>query len=103
MRYLNRHLCLKSTFLVPSNTVTEILENKNGHSFEVDIWSTGVVLYTMLVGRPPYESKDVKSTYKRILANDFTFPDTVTLIEKPRNQPSLNLAPLINAVGFRCR
>lgn len=36
----------------------------------------------MLVGRPPYESKDVKSTYKRILANDFTFPDTVTLFEQ---------------------
>ena len=68
-----RTLCGTPNYIAP-----EILENKHGHSFEVDIWSTGVVLFTMLVGRPPYESKDVKSTYKRILANNFTFPEHVS-------------------------
>jgi polo-like kinase 1 len=53
----------------------EILQGKNGHSFEVDVWSTGVIVYTLLVGKPPFESKDVESTYKRILSNNFTFPD----------------------------
>ena len=57
----------------------EILEGKNGHSFEVDIWSTGVILYTLLVGKPPFESKDVKSTYKRILSNSYAFPDNTTV------------------------
>ena len=57
-------------FLAP-----EILRSKNGHSFEVDIWSIGVILYTLLVGAPPFESKDVDSTYRRILANSFSFPD----------------------------
>ena len=59
----------------PNYIAPEILEGKDGHSFEVDIWSTGVILYTFLIGKPPFESKDVKSTYKRILANSFTFPD----------------------------
>lgn len=51
------------------------MQGKDGHSFEVDIWSIGVIMYTLLVGRPPFESKDVESTYKRILANSFSFPD----------------------------
>jgi polo-like kinase 1 len=69
-----RTLCGTPNYIAP-----EILENKHGHSFQVDIWSAGVVLYTMLVGRPPYESKDVKATYKRILANDYSFPENVRI------------------------
>eukprot|EP00961_Rhodomonas_salina_P076543 1027800-Rhodomonas_salina.2 len=34
----------------------QILEGKDGHSFEVDTWSIGVVLYTCLVGKPPFET-----------------------------------------------
>lgn len=49
-------------------------KEKREHSFEVDIWSMGVICFTMLVGKPPYESKDVKSTYRRILNNEYAFP-----------------------------
>ena len=59
----------------PNYIAPEILEGKNGHSFEVDVWSTGVILYTLLVGKPPFESKDGKSTYKRILSKTYAFPD----------------------------
>ena len=40
----------------PNYIAPEILMGKCGHSFEVDIWSIGVVVYTMLVGKPPYET-----------------------------------------------
>lgn len=70
-------LCLNliSNICIRVFPAPEILQGKNGHSFEVDVWSTGVIIYTLLVGRPPYESKDVESTYKRILSNSFAFPD----------------------------
>ena len=86
----------------PNYIAPEILEGKNGHSFEVDIWSTGVILFTLLCGKPPFEAKDVKSTYKRIVANQYSFPDhTVVSCEakdsirhmlqpKPHNRPSLD-------------
>ena len=33
-----------------------MLDGKDGHSYEVDTWSIGVVLYTCLVGKPPFET-----------------------------------------------
>jgi len=69
----------------PNYIAPEILEGKSGHSYEVDIWSTGVVLYTLIVGKPPYESKDVKSTYKRILSNNYAFPDNIVISDFCKN------------------
>jgi len=76
-----RTICGTPNYIAP-----EILEGKTGHSYEVDIWSTGVVMYTLLFGKPPYESTDVKSTYKRILANSYSFPE---LIHASENSKSL--------------
>ena len=53
----------------PNYIAPEILENKNsGHSYEVDYWAIGVIVYTLLIGRPPFETDDVKETYKKIEA-----------------------------------
>jgi polo-like kinase 1 len=60
----------------PNYIAPEILESK-GHSYEVDVWSVGVIIYTLIYGRPPFESKDVKDTYKKIKECTFSFPETV--------------------------
>ena len=65
----------------PNYIAPEILEKKNGHSYEVDIWSLGVVMYTMLYGRPPFETADVKLTYKRIKMNSYKFPENIKIHE----------------------
>jgi polo-like kinase 1 len=44
----------------------EILDSNVGHSFEVDIWAVGVIMFAMIIGKPPFETPEVKSTYKRI-------------------------------------
>ena len=62
----------------PNYIAPEVLSSKIGHSFEVDLWSIGVILYTMLVGRPPFETSNVKTTYKRIKMNFYTFPEHVS-------------------------
>ncbi|KAL1421227.1 hypothetical protein MTO96_023205 [Rhipicephalus appendiculatus] len=61
----------------PNYIAPEILAKK-GHSFEVDIWSIGCILFTLLVGRPPFETPTLKETYNRIKKNDYHVPSSVS-------------------------
>lgn len=63
----------------PNYIAPEILDSKGGHSYEVDYWAIGVILYTLVCGRPPFESSEVKQTYKKIRACSYAFPEQVPL------------------------
>jgi len=65
----------------PNYIAPEILVGKEGHSFEVDFWAIGVIVYTLLIGKPPYETNEVKETYKRIQENIFSFPNDIFVSE----------------------
>lgn len=94
-----RTMCGTPNYIAP-----EILSGSrgDGHSFEVDVWSIGVVVYTLLIGRPPFETDDVKDTYKRIRAIQYAFPDDSNVSPEaqslirgilqldPRQRPSLD-------------
>lgn len=60
----------------PNYIAPEVLTGgkTTGHSFEVDIWSIGIMIYAMLFGKPPFQSKDVNKIYQRIKCGDFQFP-----------------------------
>ncbi len=75
-----RTICGTPNYIAP-----EILEGRQGHSYEVDTWSLGVILYTLLIGKPPFETQDVKTTYKRIRMNVYTFPDGSGISEPAKN------------------
>lgn len=75
-----RTICGTPNYIAP-----EILEGKGGHSYEVDIWSFGVLMYTMLVGKPPFETNDVKTTYRRIKMNAYNFPEHVTVSSEAKD------------------
>jgi polo-like kinase 1 len=62
----------------PNYIAPEMLQKtNNGHSFEVDIWALGIIVYALLVGKPPFETKDVNSTYKRIQSGTYEYPNDV--------------------------
>ena len=80
----------------PNYIAPEILDGKTGHSYEVDIWSLGVICYTLIIGKPPFETQDVKTTYKRIKMNSYTFPDGAIISDSAKNLITeiLNTDPL---------
>lgn len=67
-----RTLCGTPNYIAP-----EVLDKK-GHSFEVDIWAIGCILYTLLFGRPPFETKSLKETYNRIKMNQYRLPSNAS-------------------------
>jgi len=79
----------------PNYIAPEIIEGKGGHSYEVDTWSLGVIIYTLIVGKPPFETPDVKLTYKKIKACNYSFPDTIPMSDAAKSLISriLNLDP----------
>lgn len=59
----------------PNYIAPEVLMGGSiGHSYEVDVWSFGVILYTCLIGKPPFETMNVKTTYRKIKTNSYSFP-----------------------------
>lgn len=75
-----RTICGTPNYIAP-----EILDSKIGHSYEVDYWSIGVILFTLVYGRPPFESPEVKQTYKKIKLNQYSFPETVVVSDNAKD------------------
>ncbi|CDK26079.1 unnamed protein product [Kuraishia capsulata CBS 1993] len=96
----------------PNYIAPEVLGGKEvGHSFEVDIWAIGIMIFALLFGKPPFQNKDVQVIYERIKANDLKFPSShqisysaVRLIKKllspsPMERPSI--AEILESPWFR--
>jgi polo-like kinase 1 len=75
----------------PNYIAPEIVEGSVGHSYEVDIWSMGVICYAFLFGRPPFETNEVKMTYKKIKSCEYAFP----VLRKPPRMPLFPKKPKI--------
>ena len=84
----------------PNYIAPEVLEGE--HSYEVDVWAIGIIIYTLLIGKPPFESRDINVTYKHIKEIDFKFPDNAKisyaaiklikriLVKNPEDRPSFD-------------
>ncbi|XP_049867535.1 uncharacterized protein LOC126367819 [Pectinophora gossypiella] len=65
-------LCGTLDYLSP-----EMIEGKP-HSYAVDIWSLGVLCYELLVGLPPFDSKETHQTYKKIRYVILKYPEYIS-------------------------
>ncbi|XP_023323856.1 serine/threonine-protein kinase PLK1 isoform X2 [Eurytemora carolleeae] len=67
----------KKTLCGTPNYIAPEVLSKKGHSYEVDVWSLGCILYTLLVGKPPFETQSLKDTYNRIKRNEYHIPSKI--------------------------
>ncbi|KAI1900144.1 hypothetical protein AGOR_G00046990 [Albula goreensis] len=82
----------------PNYLSPEVL-NKQGHCCESDVWALGCVMYTMLLGKPPFETTNLKETYRCIREARYTLPSSLSLparqlitsmlAKNPQDRPSL--------------
>uniref|UniRef100_A0A3B4DZQ9 Serine/threonine-protein kinase PLK n=1 Tax=Pygocentrus nattereri TaxID=42514 RepID=A0A3B4DZQ9_PYGNA len=61
----------------PNYLAPEVL-NRQGHGTESDVWSLGCVMYTLLCGNPPFETLDLKETYKCIKEVRYSLPPSLS-------------------------
>ena len=68
----NKTICGTPNYIAP-----EILNYKNGtnYSFEIDIWSFGIILYSLFYKKTPFESQEKGKTKKNIQNVMYKFPE----------------------------
>ncbi|KAG8433195.1 hypothetical protein GDO86_017471 [Hymenochirus boettgeri] len=83
----------KKTLCGTPNYIAPEVLGKKGHSFEVDIWSLGCIMYTLLVGKPPFETSCLKETYMRIKKNEYSIPKHINPVAAALIQKMLRSDP----------
>ncbi|KAM9329358.1 serine/threonine-protein kinase PLK4 [Gastrophryne carolinensis] len=56
------------------NYIAPEIATRSAHGLESDVWSLGCMLYTFLVGRPPFDTDTVKKTLGKIVLADYEIP-----------------------------
>ncbi|KAK8882465.1 hypothetical protein M9Y10_045107 [Tritrichomonas musculus] len=74
-------LCGTPNYISPE----QLTHSNKGHSYEVDIWAIGVCAFTMLTGKPPFETPRRKLTYEHIKNCTYSFPPDIPLSHQAKN------------------
>ena len=59
----------------PNYIAPEILNEECGYQYSADVWSLGVILYVLTIGKPPFESLNTDTLYQKIKCGLYRFPD----------------------------
>lgn len=65
-----RHMTMCGT----PNYISPEVVSRTSHGLPADVWSVGCMLYTLLVGRPPFETDAVQSTLNKVVMSEYIMP-----------------------------
>lgn len=57
------------------NYISPEVVTRSSHGLEADLWGLGCLLYTLLVGHPPFDTDAIKSTLTKVVMSDFSLPN----------------------------
>ena len=63
----------------PCYAAPEMISGKDYEGFYSDLWSCGVVLYCMLVGKLPFDDEDIKKLYHNIKIANYYMPNFLSM------------------------
>ncbi|CUM68257.1 uncharacterized protein PRCAT00005978001 [Priceomyces carsonii] len=91
---------LKTSCGSPNYAAPEVISGKLYAGPEVDVWSSGVILYVMLCGRLPFDDEFIPALFKKISNGVYTLPNylsagakhllTRMLVVNPLNRISIH-------------
>ncbi|CAD8143741.1 unnamed protein product [Paramecium octaurelia] len=84
---------LKTACGSPCYAAPEMIAGKKYSGLQVDIWSSGVILFAMLAGYLPFEDPNTSQLYKKIISGDFKFPKYISGEAKDLIKNILNVDP----------
>ncbi|XP_076343742.1 LOW QUALITY PROTEIN: serine/threonine-protein kinase PLK4-like [Tachypleus tridentatus] len=61
------------------NYISPEIATRSSHGLEADVWSLGCMLYTFLVGKPPFDTAAVQSTLTRVVMSDYELPEHLSV------------------------
>jgi serine/threonine protein kinase len=73
-RVISSKEMMKTACGTPGYVAPEVLKNKGYDSGAVDMWSTGVILYILLCGFPPFYEEELPALFEQILHARYDFP-----------------------------
>ncbi|XP_019871795.1 phosphorylase b kinase gamma catalytic chain, skeletal muscle/heart isoform isoform X2 [Aethina tumida] len=80
-------LCGTPGYLAPETLRCNMVEDAPGYSKEVDIWACGVIMYTLLVGCPPFWHRKQMVMLRNIMEGKYSFssPEWADISEPPKD------------------
>ncbi|XP_007495558.2 serine/threonine-protein kinase PLK4 isoform X2 [Monodelphis domestica] len=56
------------------NYISPEVATRRAHGLETDVWSLGCMFYTLLVGRPPFDTDSITNTFNKVVLVDYKIP-----------------------------
>ncbi|XP_031637403.1 phosphorylase b kinase gamma catalytic chain, skeletal muscle/heart isoform isoform X1 [Contarinia nasturtii] len=80
-------LCGTPGYLAPETLKCSMWEKSPGYSKEVDIWACGVIMFTLLVGCPPFWHRKQMVMLRNIMEGKYSFtsPEWADISEDPKD------------------
>ncbi len=71
----------------PNYIAPEVLirKNNNSYSFEIDIWSFGIILYSLLFHKTPFEAENQVKTKYNIINVIYKFPNNINISDDAKD------------------
>uniref|UniRef100_F7FQQ3 Serine/threonine-protein kinase PLK4 n=1 Tax=Ornithorhynchus anatinus TaxID=9258 RepID=F7FQQ3_ORNAN len=60
------------------NYISPEVATRSAHGPAADVWALGCLLYTLLVGRPPFDTDSVRATLGRVVLADYRLPASLS-------------------------